>query len=468
MRLFSFGIFVLIGLWAWNGASSQEIIIFGKDPGYSGVSIRFSIQAHPFIDQASFSETITCDDSGSFQLAIKADSEGIIILEMGIYEASLYYQAGQTYEVMLPRYREIPYAEKISPFYEPLRLPLKVSGSPENTNNKLYQFDSLFYYFNEEVIRSRRSGEKQVADSIIHLIDSSYSDDPSDWFFLQRKYMEGILKLNEGRTGLQEVSQDFLGEIVRETHPAYLELFGAMFKDFLVYYDRTQEGKGLGYHINRTQNLDSLRTIVASHPAVTNDTIRDLILLQELPPLFYRGDFHKESILILLDSLEADPVKAIYATYAGALRDKLASLVTGYPPPDFDLIGTDGKSWSPADFKGKYTYLMFCTPDHYGCMMEYPYLNSYLSKHSDYLELVTIMVAEYSEEVDSFMDRNQYMWKALFYGDENGILDDYLVKAFPVAYLLGPDGNIILSPAPLPSDGFEQQLFRIMRSRGDL
>ncbi len=142
--------------------------------------------------------------------------------------------------------------------------------------------------------------------------------------------------------------------------------------------------------------------------------------------------------------------------------------MAGYPPPDFDLGGNDGKSWSPADFKGKYTYLMFCTPDNYGCMMEYPYLNSYVSKHSDYLEVVTIMVAEYSEQVDSFMDRNEYLWKALFYGDENGILDDYLVKAFPVAYLLGPDGNIILSPAPLPSDGFEQQLFRIMRSRGDI
>ncbi len=284
MGIRRFSIFVLCGLWAWNCANSQEFIISGKDPDYSGVNIRFSIQGHPFIDQPSFSENLTCDDSGSFRLEIKTASEGIIVLGMGIYEASLYFQAGQSYEVLLPPYRELPYAEKISPFYEPLRLPLKVYGGPEKINNRIYQFDSLFYYFNEEVIRSRRNGEKQVADSIIRLIDSSYSDRPDDWFALQRKYKKGLLKLNEGKTGLQEVSQDYLGEIVRETHPAYLELFGAMFRDFLVYYDRTPEGKGIGYHINRTQNLDSLRALVSSHPAVTNDTIRDLILLQELPP----------------------------------------------------------------------------------------------------------------------------------------------------------------------------------------
>jgi hypothetical protein len=101
-------------------------------------------------------------------------------------------------------------------------------------------------------------------------------------------------------------------------------------------------------------------------------------------------------------------------------------------------------------------------------MMEYPFLSSYQMKHSAYLEVVSIMVADKKEQVDEFMERNGYQWKALWYGGQDGILTDYLVRAFPVAYLIGPDGNLVLSPAPLPSDGFEQQLFRIMRSRGEI
>ncbi len=78
------------------------------------------------------------------------------------------------------------------------------------------------------------------------------------------------------------------------------------------------------------------------------------------------------------------------------------------------------------------------------------------------------MVADDASQVKAFMERNKYQWKALFYGEQTGMLSDYMVKAFPVAYLVDPDGNLVLSPARLPSDGFEQELFRIMRSKGEI
>jgi peroxiredoxin len=193
-----------------------------------------------------------------------------------------------------------------------------------------------------------------------------------------------------------------------------------------------------------------------------------MVLLQELSDLFYRGDYHKEAILILLDSMEHDPVSPQFATYSRQVKEKLSSLMVGHSPPTFSLPDLNGGQWSPADFKGRYTYLFFCTPDHYGCMMEYPFLQSYHEKHSEYLNVVTIMVAEDQSKLGDFMKRNGYGWETLFYGEQTAVLRDYQVRAFPTAYLLGPDGNLLLSPSPLPSDGFEQQLFRIMRSRGEL
>lgn len=459
---------LLLGIGLFNQGKTQEVSIMAENPGYSGIPISFSIKDHPFLDQASLQKTITGDDSGKFRLDLKLEEPCVITLRTGVYKGSLFIEPGKSYPIQLPAFRDVSYAEKISPFYEPINIGLKVAGRPEDVNNQVYSFDSLFYYLNEEVVLSRRTGGKALADSLISILESPYDSATGDWFSLHRRYKEGLMKLNEGKTGLEELAKNFLGEQVMEKHPAYLTLFGAMFKDFLVYYNRTSEGEGIRQQINRNQNLDSLRSLVANHPAVLNDSIRDLILLQELPSLFHRTEYHKEAILILLDSLEADPVKAAYGPYAEALRDKLSSLMVGYPPPDFQLTDTQGSQWSPSDFKGKYTYLMFCTPDNYGCMMEYPYLKSYVAKHSEYLEVVSIMVAESEDQVAPFMEQNQYTWKAIYYGDNSGILDNYQVKAFPVAYLLGPDGNIILSPAPLPTDGFEQQLFQIMRSRGDI
>ena len=142
--------------------------------------------------------------------------------------------------------------------------------------------------------------------------------------------------------------------------------------------------------------------------------------------------------------------------------------MVGHAPPRFILRDTDGNEYTPSCSGGKYVYLFFCTPDHYGCMTEYPYLNSYHTRHSEYLEIVTVIVAREESLVAEFMKRNGYSWRAAYYGDQDGLLGDYQVKAFPAAYLLDRNGNLLLSPAPLPSDGFEQYLFRIMRSRGEI
>ena len=131
-------------------------------------------------------------------------------------------------------------------------------------------------------------------------------------------------------------------------------------------------------------------------------------------------------------------------------------------------VGDARPDWTLEDFKGKYTYLFFGTTEHYGCMMEYPFLQSYVEKHSEYLNVVNVMVSEDKNKLADFMKRNGYTWLVLPYVGDPEILDDYMVKAYPSAYLIDRDGKLLLSPATLPSEGFEQQLFRIMRSRGEI
>ena len=101
-------------------------------------------------------------------------------------------------------------------------------------------------------------------------------------------------------------------------------------------------------------------------------------------------------------------------------------------------------------------------------MMEYPFLQSYVAKHSEYLNVVTVMVSEDRNKLADFMKRNGYTWQVLPYDGNPEILDDYMVKAYPAAFLIDRNGKLLLSPATLPSEGFEQQLFRIMRSRGEI
>jgi peroxiredoxin len=253
-----------------------------------------------------------------------------------------------------------------------------------------------------------------------------------------------------------------------EWHPGFVELFRALYKDFIYYYAGSGEGQKFRNLVNHKQDLDQARQLILDHPAVWSDTLAEMILLQEFSELFYRGEYHKEAILIMLDSMANDPVAPRFGIYSEQLKKRLSSLITGNTPPPLSLEDLDGMPRSLADFEGKYTYLFFGTTDHYGCMMEYPYLQSFLEKHAAYLNVVTVMVSDKREKLEDFMQRNGYSWTVLHYEGQPGILDDYLIRAYPTAYLIDRNGKLLLSPAPLPTDGFEQQLFRIMRSRGEI
>jgi len=451
----------------------------GEGEGYAGQTIRISVAVNPFITLPEYVESILCDDSGRFRHHFELEKGRVVQFEMGSYQTYVYMEPGYHYRVALPPFMQAAYAELVSPFYQPVYAPLQIISRENNAtgervegtrdvNYSIARFDTSFTMANERIILDRRLGRASNIDSVERALEVPFSGEPSLFFSQYRKYRYGVLRLNEGQTGLESISRNYLGPVIREDHPGFIELFRAMFKDFLFYYSETPDGSRLRYHINRSHQVDSVRTIVQRHPAIWCDTLAEMVLLQELSDLFYRGDYHKESILILLDSMTRHPVSPTMALYTVQVRNKLASLMAGHTPPGFRLPDLNGEMVSSEEFKGKYTYLFFGTPDHYGCMMEYPFLESYEEKHAEYLRVVTIMVAEDLEKVKAFMERNGYHWEALYYDEQTGVLRDYQVRAFPTAYLLDPDGKLVLSPAPLPSDGFEQQLFRILRGAGVL
>jgi len=458
----------------------QSASVHAIAPDYAGKSIQTSIAWNPFISVAEYSFTLECNEKGEIEQHIPLESPRVVQFETGVYQLYLFMEPGFHYEVQFPEYIEKKCEAQNSPFYQPLSMPLvvrsrtslstreRIDGS-EDVNHSITRFDSLFIIANGEIISHRKSGQVVNSDSIIELLENEFHSDSSRFFSDYRRFRYGALKLNEGRTGFAQLSEDYLGPTVMEWHPGFVELFRALFKDFIFYFTNSgEEGQKFRNLVNRNQDFRQARQLVLDHPAVWSDTLAEMVLLQEFSELFYRGEYHKEAILIMLDSMASHPISPQFGIYSAQLRKKLSSLVTGHTPPAISLEDLDGKILSLKDFEGKYTYLFFGTTDHYGCMMEYPFLQSYIEKHAAYLNVITVMTSEDRNKLDDFMHRNGYTWTVLHYEGQPGVLDDYMVRAYPVAYLIDRNGKLLLSPATLPSEGFEQQLFRIMRSRKEI
>lgn len=474
------GIFITtLFLWGNVCTSGQIASIYAIDPDYSAKTVHTSISSNPFIPLREFSREVTCDEKGEFRQDIPLKSPRVVQFETGIYALYLYMEPGYLYEVEFPEYIAKKWNDQITPFFQALSMPLTVLSRTSlstreiidgrmDINHAINSFDSLFVFANEEVISHRKLGQELNTDSLIFGVEESFAGDSSVFFSDYRRFRYGILKLNEGKTSLTSLSHEYLGPEVMEWHPGFVELFRALFKDFIFYTRDSGESQDFRYLVNRKQDLRLARQLIREHPAVWSDTLADMILLQEFSQLFYKGEYHKEAILIMLDSMALDPISPSFRAYSEQLKQKLSSLLTGYRPPSISLEDLEGSPRSLTEFEGRYTYLFFGTTDHYGCMMEYPFLQSFVEKHAAYLNVVAVMASESREKLKAFMSRNGYSWTVLHYEGQPGILNDYMIRAYPTAYLIDRDGRLLLSPATLPSEGFEQQLFRIMRSRGEI
>jgi peroxiredoxin len=155
--------------------------------------------------------------------------------------------------------------------------------------------------------------------------------------------------------------------------------------------------------------------------------------------------------------------------YTGkVIREKVVRLLPGFDPPAFELLNKDGKKVKLSDLRGKYIYMGFCNCFSYSCMKEYEMLNRLQEKHADRFTILTISVDPSLQKMQDFLAQNGYSWTFLHFGDQISILKEYDVRAFPTYFVIGPDGKLLLSPAPGPGENIESYLFQLMRSRGDL
>jgi thiol-disulfide isomerase/thioredoxin len=241
-----------------------------------------------------------------------------------------------------------------------------------------------------------------------------------------------------------------------------------MYEEFIFFYSRTDEGNSINYLVNRTQNLKALKDTLMKHPAIPNRIMAEFIIIKEIYDIYFNDYFYREALLSLLDSIISKPETEQNRIYASGVKNYLTRLKTGERPPDFNLLDQNNNLRTLDDFRGKYVYINFCTPDNYSCLKEFPFLNALYKVHDKHLEIVTIMVTEEIHNMKDFMKKNKYSWTSLFYGNDDKLLQNYDVKAYPTSYLIDPEGKMIQSPATLATEGFEEQLFRIMKSRGDL
>jgi peroxiredoxin len=246
-----------------------------------------------------------------------------------------------------------------------------------------------------------------------------------------------------------------------------MELFNRVYDKYFHHFARTPEGKELGAIIS-SGDLNGLRKLLVKDKVLGKEKILDLVILKGLHDEFYDDNYSRSALLEILEKYIDENKYPDLAEVARSIRKKTTRLLVGFSPPQFALYDRDSNLISLDNFKGKYVYLNFCSCFSYTCMNEFAMLNTLYERHSDLLEIVTILVDNDYDVINSFLERSNYPWTFLHYGHQASVIKEYDIRAFPTYYLIDPEGKLVLSPASSPGEEFEGRLFKLLREKGEL
>ncbi len=456
-------------------AGDTSILIKGRSEGYSGDTIVFL----SYSNMVSFSETemgrCAVDDSGFFECRIPLAETRLIFTYLGVYNCHIYAQPGMIYNIQLPRKREQSLQDLVNPYFEEtsVHLSVKVEGNMQEgpvphpakeLNFTIRAFNDSFYpYYYKFVINAYgKKVDRKELSKAEEEIRSPFDSLKGSFLKAYINYRLGLLNHYGSQVSNQRIIQEsFLGQPILHQNPAYMELFNQVFKDYFIAFSEEHPGRKLPSVINYKKDYSMLNEILARDASLENDSLRELVLLKGFYDGFYDGKNIPSSMIQLLDSVSYHSSIEIHKQAVKDIMLEITKLLPGYQPPDFALYKSDSVLVRLSDFQGGYVYLNFCNSFSYYCVREYEYMRILQERLKEKISIITILVDDNFENMKDLVESNNYPWTFLHFSNQPEVVDGYDIRAYPSYFLIGPEGKLILSPAPSPTENFESTFLRI-------
>jgi peroxiredoxin len=450
---------------------TEKAVIKGNAPLYRNTQLTLYRISDWITGTEEIAGKCVVSDSGNFLLEISLETITQLHLNLGVYLGYFFAEPGKTYQLILPDRRDKSTEDVLNPYFEPVEIHLGlVNFNSDDLNMLIMMFDDAFIpYYDKHVNNIYFKPDFEKLDQDIHQMEEPFEEYHNSYFSDYRRYHYGVLKMLANQQRVQSISDEYFNnQPVLYHHIAYADLFNQVFDKYFVFFSRSDSGRKIFDDINNKGSYQELLKTLAGSSNFSNDTLTELIVLKQVHDEFYGSQFSRNGLLRILDSLTAVTAIPEHRRIGLNIRHKLTRLQPGYEPPMFELNDIDGKLIKLSDFRGKYVYLNFCTCQSYTCLNEFNMLAILHQKHKEYLTILTISTDPQEEVLRQFLSKNKYDWQFLYYDEQPEILKEYDIRAFPSYFLIGPDGKLIHSPAISPSENFEQKLFEVMKSRGDL
>lgn len=471
MKLFVINILILLGTSIYG-----QTIINIYAPDFKGKYVTLNKPSDLITNKKDKLNRQEIDSLGFANFLIETDRPLKTYIEIGSTSAFLYIDPST------PKYKVFfPYDKTSSQKIKGNTVELLFDSLAKNDLNTLilelnYRIDNFLF---GDSVRMQRlilqdDSFKDSINEFKKLLIKEYKPIKNKYFHEYIKYsVAGIEQLYMARGMLK--NKIYLFEVyindynILYDNDAYMNFFKQNFDSF--FYTNIGLIDKIKHAINDYSSADKLDEVLVNSLFLKNDSIRELVTIQNLYQSYYKNSFNTQNIIAILKQIKNKTINKNHKLILTNILLQINALKVNTKAPNLNLITFTNDTIEVSDFNGKYIYLQFFSIENQSALQEIKIMKDMYSKYGKYIEFVSISLDDNENEYIRFKEEHpEYKWKFAHYKGENEILQNYKILNLPTYVLIDENGNIeqaqAMSPAPnYPRPSIDKTFFYIKKKR---
>lgn len=404
-------------------------------------------------------DTCFVDQNGMFHFEFTPDKIRTYYIDLGTKRAQVTLEPNQNLDADLPSYIAVGKKEYLDPYFSKENIMI-YNIDEHDVNYYLTEIEVKTTIWLDSVIHSSSPG--YIAEKALVELDE-YSKSLTNSFLVEYLHFSTSFFYQVAH---QEnpiaIKQHYLRSANVDLHnPAFVRLFQEEYVNSFLASD--------GYFID----IVGEAMMGEKLPSDFVERIQKSLRIEHLPMaelICVKGFFdaaiyapnYKETCYTLLTQLHEQISTVDVKQLCMSTSQRMGKLIEGKPAPYYELYTPRGKK-VPLVLKRRNVLVAFMNTNILDCQQHLALLEKFKANYKRKIEIVCVAVYQSREELERFIDRNDYDGIYFTLWDDNyDLLQDYDVKALPKYSLIGNDGNLIFSSMPLPDEDMQEWLRSVM------
>ena len=446
--------------------SNSQITITGKATSFSGDSLFLYTLNDKITETPKLLAATLVDAYGEFIFKFDCSKPQKVFIDLPVIRAFQYVEPNKNYEIRIPAKQELTSDQKLNPFFKKKEVPIFIFIKDKTDLNYLInrykkalsKYNFVFKLNNEKEKLIYLDTLRNISDTLGAIVNNQYFEDYKLYNFALLRYF-----LIQGNLDYY-LNSFFLQTSVQTNNPLFNKLFVLIFENYFNKENEYIDLRKIYKAIEDTNFIEIKKQVSEGYTDVIFSELAELIAVKALKDFYYVYPQAQNQIIEIFSKLELKDVN--YDTYITAKHflEKVIKIRKGYSIPVFSLRNENGRKKGIEDFGNNFIYLNFMSPESYGCLQQFPLLQSMHEKNLRDLKIVTIFVSDdYSDMTDFLLIKKDYKWTFLFAEFDSHVLKNFNIENYPTYFLLNPDGTLALENTPTPFDEFEQTYYDVYK-----